>query len=237
MSLPQGDYFCPLCMKTYSTDQVKKQLTEEDVPQASLGGSRIILTCRNCNSTCGSTIDNHLFNAILGIERRKFISGTSRRVLLRDGSLNINGKLDVSEDGKMQLSINTKHNNPTIWNHFHKDILLENNIVNIENSPLKRDIRRISAAILKNAYYLLYSRTGCDFLFDPFYDRLREQILNPDPYILPERLWTFQHLTLEDGIYLTRDNRYRGFLVIYTLKHFYSYKVCAHIPVPTVEYM
>ena len=47
----QGDYLCPLCLKSFTKQEVRKILTEEDVPQASLGGSRITLTCRQCNST------------------------------------------------------------------------------------------------------------------------------------------------------------------------------------------
>lgn len=39
-------YKCPLCMQSFSDDEVVKNLTEEDVPQASLGGKRIALTCR-----------------------------------------------------------------------------------------------------------------------------------------------------------------------------------------------
>lgn len=57
-------YKCPLCMQSFSDDEVVKNLTEEDVPQASLGGKRIALTCRFCNSTCGHSIDVNLLNAI-----------------------------------------------------------------------------------------------------------------------------------------------------------------------------
>ena len=59
--------------ETFTEQEVRTILTEEDVPQASLGGSRIILTCRQCNSTCGSEIDVHLYNAIKAREQR-FIS-------------------------------------------------------------------------------------------------------------------------------------------------------------------
>ena len=50
----EGDYLCPLCLKAYKEQDVRNVLTEEDVPQHSLGGKRIVLTCKNCNSTCGS---------------------------------------------------------------------------------------------------------------------------------------------------------------------------------------
>lgn len=43
----QVEYLCPLCMKPISIDGSQSDLTEEDVPQASLGGQRITLTCKN----------------------------------------------------------------------------------------------------------------------------------------------------------------------------------------------
>lgn len=65
-------YKCPLCMQSFSDDEVVKNLTEEDVPQASLGGKRIALTCRSCNSTCGHSIDINLLNVIVCFEQKKF---------------------------------------------------------------------------------------------------------------------------------------------------------------------
>ena len=35
-----GDYLCPICLNEYSEQDVKNVLTEEDVPQKSLGGNR-----------------------------------------------------------------------------------------------------------------------------------------------------------------------------------------------------
>ena len=236
-SLPEGDYFCPLCKQSFTEADVKNNLTEEDVPQLALGGSRITLTCRDCNSTCGAQIDCHLINGIKAIEQRAYLPGTDRQVVLADGGRKLKGELCVGTDAEMTLRINTKHNNPKYWDYYHDTILLPNAVTNISDVPLKRDERRISAAIIKNAYLLLFARTGYSFLFDPFYDQIREQIKNPDPFILPERLWTFQNLMAPDGIYYTLDNRYRGFFVIYTLKLIRSYKVCCLIPTPKMDYL
>lgn len=236
-SLPDGDYFCPLCKQAFSEEDVKRVLTEEDVPQAALGGSRITLTCRDCNSTCGSQIDCHLINGIKVIEQRAYLPGTDRQVVLEDDGKRIKAELCVGSDKEMTLRINTKHNNPKFWEHYHDNILLPNTVTNICDVALKRDERRISAAIIKNAYLLLFARTGYTFLIDPFYDQIREQIQNPAPYILPERLWTFQDLKVSDGIYYTMDNRYRGFFVVYTLKLRRMYKVCCLIPTPKMEYL
>ena len=58
------DYVCPLCMKSFPSEVAKTELTEEDVPQKSLGGHRITLTCKQCNSKCGSIIDIHLMETM-----------------------------------------------------------------------------------------------------------------------------------------------------------------------------
>ncbi|MGN1220702.1 MAG: HNH endonuclease [Candidatus Cryptobacteroides sp.] len=165
------DYVCPLCMKSFPLEVAKVELTEEDVPQKSIGGHRITLTCKQCNNRCGSTIDAHLLETIKGIEQRAYLPGTDRKVTIQNGD--------------------------------------------------KR----------------LFARTGYTFLSDVFYDRLRQQIMTPDPYFLPERLWTFQDVSVPDGIYLTRDNRHRGFFVVYSLKRLLSYRICVLIPTPKVEYL
>lgn len=115
--------------------------------------------------------------------------------------------------------------------------LLPNELVNIEEIPLKKDERRIGAAIIKNAYLLLFEKTGYSFLYDSYYDDIRKQIFEPEVFHLPERLWTLQNIQIPDGIYLTGDNRYRGFFVVYTLKLKLEYRVCVLIPTPMVPYL
>lgn len=66
---------------------------------------------------------------------------------------------------------------------------------------------------------------------------MRLQIANPEVFYLPERLWTAQNISLDDGIYLTQDNRYRGFFVIYTLKLQQIYRVCVLIPTPLIPFL
>lgn len=234
--VPDGYYICPLCMRGFANGSINSALTEEDVPQHSLGGTRITLTCGNCNNRCGDHIDVHLLNAIRVIEQKKFLLGTDRPVVLSDGGKRLNAKLLVGHDRGITLVVNTKHNNPLNWEYFHDNILIPNHTINVADKSIKHDARRISAAILKNAYLLLFAKTGYTFLSDIFYDRLREQIMDPDPFILPERLWTAQNLNLNDGIYLTNDNQYRGFFVVYSLRLRAIYKICVLIPVPNMDY-
>lgn len=233
----EGDYLCPLCLKAYKEQDVRNVLTEEDVPQHSLGGKRIVLTCKNCNSTCGSEIDIHLLNAIKLREQHLFLPDEKRKIHIEKNGKILNADLQVDEDRTIKLLVNTKKNNPKVWADFHDNILLPNELVNIEDWPLKRDERRISAALIKNAYLLLFARTGYSFLYDTYYDDLRKQILDPDVFHLPDRLWTIQNISIPDGIYLTQDNKYRGFFVIYTLELKFKYLVCVLIPTPMIPYL
>ena len=237
LSSLDSDYICPLCMRSFSKECVRQEITEEHVPQKSLGGIPLTLTCKDCNSSCGSDIDVYLFESIQRIEQRAFLPGTDRRVSMQEGDGRLYGTLKVGENQDLLLNIDTKHNNPKTWNYFHDNILLEDSIIDIQDFPLKQDVRRSSAAILKNAYLFLFARTGYTFLSDTYYDSLRKQIMNPDAFILPERLWTFQNVSVQDGIYLTQDNRYRGFFIVYTLKLHGIHRVCVLIPTPKVEYL
>ena len=233
----QGDYLCPLCLKSFTKQEVRKILTEEDVPQASLGGSRITLTCRQCNSTCGSEIDVHLYNAIKAREQRLFLPNTNRKITVKKENQRLNAELIVEDYKNIKLFINEKRNDPRVWEFFHNNILLPDEIIDIADYPLKRDERRIRSALIKNAYLLLFAKTGYSFLTDSYYDDLRLQIANPEVCYLPERLWTAQNISLDDGIYLTQDNRYRGFFVIYTLKLQQIYRVCVLIPTPLIPFL
>ena len=236
-SFSQVEYLCPLCLNHIPIDKAKDYLTEEHVPQESLGGLKITLTCKECNSLCGSNIDFHLLNAIKDIEQRAFLPGTERRVFIQHENKRLNAILKVGESKELLLNVDTKRNNPQTWVFFHDNILLENFVIDVQDAYLKRDLRRISAAILKNAYLILFARTGYTFLSDTYYDSLRQQIMNPSPFILPERLWTFQNISVPDGIYLTQDNRYRGFFVIYSLTLRRVYRVCVLIPTPNIDYL
>lgn len=233
-ALVGGDYYCPLCLRPYSIADVKHLLTEEDVPQRSLGGEKITITCPDCNHNCGSNIDFHLKNTIELIEQKSFLPGTDRQVrVIKDGQ-QLNATLKVGENKSISLDINTKINAPNVWTNFKEYVLLPENIIDVQDKPIKHDERRVEAALLKNAYLILFSKTGYAFLMDHYYDVFRSQILNPDKCLIPEGLWTIQNLPVPDGIYYSMDNRYRGFFVIYSLKLVQIHRVCVLIPTPNV---
>ena len=112
----------PLSMKPFTEHDVWTILTEEDVPQKSLGGSRIILTCKDCNNTCESEIYIHLYNAIKVKEQRLFLPHTNRKISVEKDWQRLNAELQVEDNRNIRLLINTKRNNPCIWENFYNNV-------------------------------------------------------------------------------------------------------------------
>ena len=54
-------YVCPLCMRAFTRYALAaKELTLEHVPPESLGGRRLVLTCRHCNNRAGAKVDSQI---------------------------------------------------------------------------------------------------------------------------------------------------------------------------------
>lgn len=235
LTTEKGEYICPICLSKFDKTQIK-ELSLEDAPQASLGGSKIAITCKKCNNTCGHEIDSHLTNFIKYIEEKEFLPGSDRRVKIFDDEKIVNATLEVGNSRELKMIIPDKINNPTtLSNHISK--MKEGAIIDIQNNPLKIDMKKVSVAILKNAYILLFAKFGYSFLLDKFYNQLRVQILEPMRYIIPDGLWTKQStIPVSDGIYFSNNNQYKGFFVIYSLKRLKTHRFCVCIPTPQVYF-
>lgn len=235
LTTEKGEYICPICLSKFDKTQIK-ELSLEDAPQASLGGSKIAITCKKCNNTCGHEIDSHLTNFIKYIEEKEFLPGSNRRVKIFDEEKIVNAILEVGNSCELKMIIPGKINNPTtLSNHISK--MKEGEIIDIQNNPLKIDMKKVSVAILKNAYILLFAKFGYSFLLDKFYNQLRAQILEPMRYIIPDGLWTKQStIPVSDGIYFSNNNKYKGFFVIYSLKRLTTHRFCVCIPTPQVYF-
>lgn len=231
------EYICPICMRGYGKKDLAK-LSLEDAPQQALGGRKIAITCRDCNNACGHSIDNHLYNTLEYIERSHFLFGTDHRIKIMDLDKEkpINATLEVKGKDDLKILISENNNNPyTLKKRLNK--LVDGKEITIQNETLKVNFRRASAAIIKNAYIILFAKFGYSFILDNQYDRIREQIMNPEPYILPDGLWTMQkNLDLFDGVYLSGDNHYRGFFIAYTVMRRQPYRFLVFIPTPLVYY-
>lgn len=233
--IPNGEYLCPVCFRPFKESEIP-MLTEEDVPQASLGGSRITLTCRSCNSNCGSSIDVHLLGAIKTLEQKEFIPNTDRKVSVLVDGQKLNAILRVKENKDIFLEVDTKRNNPKVWDDFRENKLLPEAIVDLQDVPLKHQQERIEAAIIKNAYLLLFAKTGFSVLSHRYYDCFRNVILDPDNYQIPTRLWTMQNVACPDGVFMSENEGIKGLIISYTLSLKKSYKFLVFIPLPGYDY-
>lgn len=230
-----NDYICPICLRKFSKEQISA-LSLEDAPQDSLGGYKIAITCKDCNNSCGHNIDIHLVNFIKRLDEIDFIKGSTRRIVIPDNGRNINAMLEVGNNKELRVILPQKINNPQ-WLQEHISNIKEGDVINIKNQRVNIDMKKVSTAILKNAYIILFSNFGYSFLLDKHYDRIRAQIKNPSRYIVPD-LWTKQPINMQDGIYLSNDNRHRGFFIIYTCQYKTARKhhFCCFIPTPLMPY-
>jgi hypothetical protein len=65
---------CPLCLNEFDENDIETNLTEEHVIPSSADGRVTTLTCRPCNSACGSEIDSH-FARVFRIEEARQTGG------------------------------------------------------------------------------------------------------------------------------------------------------------------
>ncbi|WP_195437372.1 hypothetical protein [Parabacteroides goldsteinii] len=230
----KDEYICPGTTCRFSEDNIN-ELSLEDAPQNALGGQKIALTSKSWNNECGREVDVYLFNSIVNYENAHFVPGSASKVKIKIKDKEFNGMLMVHLDGKMEMRNSEKQNDPKLLAEYMSQ-LKPGLKYSIRHMPSKTDINRASAAILKNAYIILFSKFGYTFLLDDYYSKIREQIEKPTEKILPI-LWSMNNpLSLKDGVYFMFPPCEKGFLVVYTIKRLLEYQVLVTIPIPSVSY-
>ena len=192
----EDKYLCPICLQFKN----KKQISEEHVPQKSMGGKKIILTCVNCNNLCGDKIDIHLKTIIdqISFDNKKINSLMT--ILTKDNNTNCSYKCNIKIDENGQY-LKTRHEDEhikqifinNIINNCHKNLSkpilplmdylkeMKNNISNyclsnvkISNFELNRksyNNYKPLVGLLKNAYLILFKFLGYSiFIYDEIYN-------------------------------------------------------------------
>lgn len=221
-------YIYPLCLMAYDITNPAlvdgNILTAEDVPPASVGGKPIVLTCRKCNSTTGSSIDIFL-KTEMQLKEPTLIQMNNRRVRYNMNGVTINATLQITnqEKPKIRFNINTLINNPenvrkfkttaeelfkhgTQWGGEFRGVIADS----------CRDVNASNIALLKAAYLLAFERFGYIYILCDGLDNIRKQILNPQEDILPK---VFVHelsnsCRYTDNIYLADFKGQRILIVI-----------------------
>jgi hypothetical protein len=233
-------YICPICLGQFSKDDLKikngcNYLTEEDAPPASLGGKRVALTCKKCNSECGHKIDYQLKELIKHEENSKFIKGA-----IQSGTIDFEGKsitveLTSEGNGKLIAKHDENLNDPSIFIKFIKSVKRDV-IMSFKTKKSKIDANKVNYAFLKTNYILTFGKFGYIFLLDKAYDSIREQILNPDKEIVKFNLAISNpHLKDHLGTHYIVDSGIKAIFNIFKLKTILTDKPYgAFLPIPKI---
>lgn len=198
-------YICPICLNHFSENDLdislKNHLTLEDAPPVSLGGTSNTLTCKSCNNGCGTNIDKHLVDRMREMDKEQFVPGAIFEAWFNMGALKVKGLISVMKDGKHKVKFDLKHNNPQILKQFLEHVDSESAKGGYILKPIlpdsKIDVKKLQLALLKSGYMLVFSKFGYAFILDKAYDRVREQLLNPEKEIYPTNFW-FHHFSLKE---------------------------------------
>lgn len=199
--LQQPVYVCPLCMNAIPDSE---QLTLEHVPQKSLGGKILCLTCRSCNSDAV-----HKYEGMMKYEpQNKHLIG---RLPIR-GSLGqlesmLNGMWSIGSDGLFDFKVIAKMNDPRrlpAAEKAHKEICVGSSLQ--ASWQMKYDQKKVNVGHLKNAYLAAYAKFGYEMIKERAYDIVRRQLSAPDEQMISRyRLYCTNTHPLKRGIFLTRS--------------------------------
>jgi len=224
-----NSYICPLCTKCLSNielDQTRDNcLTLEDVPPKKLGGKPLTLTCKKCNNSAGSLLDEELRKKLVSDE---FFEGIPGAIV--DAKLNlskdlfISGTLSHRKSGG--LSVHLFKNGPNAKEK--KSHCIDKVRERLENNGLRevgfnlKMYRKChpEVALLRIAYLLAFSTFGNGYLFNPNLELIREQIKKPNENILLSfGVINDDFSKSEPGIYIiVKPKELWSFLVIFELK-------------------
>lgn len=193
IEIDKGDYICPICLDKFTKEHLNQELENplslEDAPPKSLGGSQIVLTCERCNNGMGRDIDWHLTERLKEMDFHNRISGAEMKGKFTL-NVTVNGKIVVEDNGVTKAHLSEKNNNPEVLEKYINIIKGKGTKEQYwEPNPTRVDSKKLQIALIKNAYLLMFERFGYAFLFDKEYDRIREQLLNPEADIYPLDCW------------------------------------------------
>lgn len=180
-----GDsYVCPLCLWGFNKHAVDTaDLTIEHVPPASLGGQGILLTCRNCNTTSGRTLDSEM------VKRDRFRRFTDT-IFRGDSSyhgpavLESAGErfnVELYRNGKfIVLANNLGRNSPATVERWKEKRLM--------NFQLSCGVRyhptQAALGDLRTAYLAAFALLGYRYVLQPAFNIVREQIIAPESRLI-----------------------------------------------------
>ncbi|HUT75169.1 MAG TPA: HNH endonuclease [Armatimonadota bacterium] len=228
-----GRFMCPLCLRTFSRDQIRSDLSRAHVIPQFLGERNWTLACKRCNNRVGTEIES------CEAERANFnwaLSGdgnetTRVRVTARNQQGDVVGPVQADlgarradGDRRLQLYLKPKGSNPAA-------LALLNSLVSGE-SPAggwtievtfrdTRSSKRANLTYVHAAYLFMFHQFGYEWVLDPCAEPIRNQIMSPSaPIIVPLAPALYDHQIPDDELALllvTEPAEWRHFLVVLPL--------------------
>lgn len=234
-------YICPICLDQFQEKDIISSsanfLTEEDAPPAKLGGKRIVLTCKDCNSTAGHQIDNHLVNRIRENDENSFYKGTKQYRNIEFEGQNITAEITSNGDGTLRVFHKSKNNNPSLLDKFVYGIKNKTvgPLLNLEPKDYHVNSERVNLALLKTSYIITFSKFGYIFLLDDFFNPIRNQIRDMN-FGYESHIFLSKQLEANNsGSYYVMNTGAKSIFNVFTLSTEYSQTVISSfIPMPNL---
>jgi hypothetical protein len=233
-------YYCPICGTPFIRDSLNQNvpnpLTLEDVPPQSLGGRKILLTCKNCNNNLGGTkLDSKL---IWDMKIKPFLERKPDSQIDAYYNLNeratIKGKLKLIEKGKFQIDFGTI---------IHSRLRAELEYITNNWGKSKINFRiqtpnpyLVNLALLRISYLIMIAHFGFGYFFNSTSRIIREQLQKPDIKLIPD--FGIPSINAfpcpQRGIFInTKPDNLKSFMVVFDLKNNKETRTyCVIIPGP-----
>jgi hypothetical protein len=243
------DFFiCPLCLRVYHREYLELPndhplcLTAEHVPPEEIGGKKMTITCRPCNTKFGGRVDSQLVK-----QTKRYRTDPLVKVQI-EGS-EVHARLRVSDKGEMKLEIKSELSDPAMrsrfWETIKRDAEAGNPTTWSITFSLAHNEARRRAALFKSAYLLLFHYFGYCYALPRYNSALVEImrfILDPDKsptfgYNAVRNLAEPPNYLTSNGVFLIKEPRaYASFAVLFHLKwDAHEQYIIVYMPIPGKE--
>lgn len=225
----KGSFICPLCRRIFNIGQLGEQfnsyITLEHVPPENLGGKPLVLTCKDCNSTCGHDLDVYLRNEIEHLERAYFNGSKGHSSKYSYGGFEVNAITNEDKDGTINIRIERKRNSPIVFDKFSESVYKSANDLHIDGHLIlgdhRRNVKMADVAKLKSAYLYAFYKLGYKYIMYTKLDTIRKQIQHPHDDICPLYYILnsdFIDENKQDDVYIATIDGEKVLAVLLTLK-------------------
>lgn len=205
-TIEQDCYCCPICQIFFTPQSIENGvLTIEHAPPEKVGGWPLALTCKDCNSISGYTIDAAVVNREKLFNSAKAITGEKDnfegRASLTVGSETINVRVEVN-NGTISIKPPKEINDPKKLEAYTKYLksLHEEQKWDGEKftiTPRDKYHKKYSQiGDLKSAFIICFALFGYTYALNNRLDVVREQILNFESDII-DKYWLVSDKKIE----------------------------------------